>query len=111
MNCIFEEVKEGLFRCASCGTERNSSRKRQCGIHGPLPFEATLKTAEKAKLESAAKQSGMLLGDAIAALTNAIGIPPCGGCEKRKAWLNAAHAWLIGQTPQEQPNQPSTPPQ
>jgi hypothetical protein len=37
-----------------------------------------------------------LLGDRIAALTAAIGIPTCGGCELRKEWLNRAHAWLRG---------------
>jgi hypothetical protein len=37
-----------------------------------------------------------LLGNRIAALTAAVGIPPCGGCEKRRAWLNKAHAWLRG---------------
>jgi len=37
-----------------------------------------------------------LLGERIASLTSALGIPPCGGCEKRRAWLNKAHAWLRG---------------
>lgn len=37
-----------------------------------------------------------LLGNHIAALTSALGFPPCGGCNKRKAWLNAAHTWLRG---------------
>jgi hypothetical protein len=38
-----------------------------------------------------------LLGNRIKALTDALGIPPCGGCEKRRQWLNKAHAWLRGQ--------------
>jgi hypothetical protein len=38
-----------------------------------------------------------LWGNKIAALTKAIGIPPCGGCEKRRQWLNKAHTWLRGQ--------------
>ena len=37
---------------------------------------------------------GPLAGDVIAALTKAIGIPPCGACEKRRQWLNQAHQWL-----------------
>lgn len=37
-----------------------------------------------------------LLGNRIAALTSAIGFPPCGGCTARKNWLNKAHAWLRG---------------
>lgn len=46
--------------------------------------------------ERAAAQRGMLAGDLLAALTTAIGIPPCGGCKQRKQWLNRAHAWLRG---------------
>jgi hypothetical protein len=30
----------------------------------------------------------MGLGDAIKQVTNAIGIKPCGACEKRAEWLN-----------------------
>lgn len=39
-----------------------------------------------------------LLGNRIAAMTAAIGIPACGGCTARKNWLNQAHAWLRGET-------------
>jgi len=35
-----------------------------------------------------------LLGNRIAALTSAVGIPPCGSCGKRKGWLNRAHQWI-----------------
>ena len=38
-----------------------------------------------------------LLGNRIKAVTDALGIPPCGGCEQRRQWLNKAHAWLRGQ--------------
>jgi hypothetical protein len=38
-----------------------------------------------------------LLGNKIAALTAVLGIPTCGGCGKRKEWLNAAHKWLRGE--------------
>lgn len=37
-----------------------------------------------------------LIGNRIAALTTALGIPPCGACNARKEWLNAAHKWLRG---------------
>jgi hypothetical protein len=39
-----------------------------------------------------------LLGNRIAALTEAIGLPACGGCHRRKNWLNRAHAWLRAAT-------------
>ena len=35
-----------------------------------------------------------LIGNRLAALTTAIGIPPCGGCGQRQEWLNRAHLWL-----------------
>lgn len=35
-----------------------------------------------------------LLGDRIAALTKALGIPHCGGCEARRQWLNKAHEFI-----------------
>ena len=31
-------------------------------------------------------------GDTVAAVTDAMGIPKCGGCAKRQAALNRAHA-------------------
>ena len=37
-----------------------------------------------------------LCGNRIKAVTDALGIPPCGGCEKRRQWINNAHAWLRG---------------
>ncbi len=35
-----------------------------------------------------------LIGNRIAALTSALGIPPCGSCGARQEWLNKAHEWL-----------------
>ena len=37
-----------------------------------------------------------LIGNRIAALTAALGIPPCGGCDRRREWMNKAHLWLRG---------------
>ena len=37
------------------------------------------------------KQSG--LGDVIATVTEAIGVKPCEGCQKRKDWLNVNFAF------------------
>lgn len=59
----------------------------------PQPPIAQLTPAESAELFPG-EPDPTLLGNRIAALTSAIGIPPCGGCSKRKAWLNKAHAWL-----------------
>lgn len=35
-----------------------------------------------------------LIGNRIARLTSALGIPTCGGCSSRQVWLNRAHEWL-----------------
>lgn len=35
-----------------------------------------------------------LIGNRIAAVTTALGIPPCCGCGQRRDWLNRAHLWL-----------------
>lgn len=35
-----------------------------------------------------------LFGNRIKAMTEAIGIPACGGCNARAEWLNKAHQWL-----------------
>lgn len=39
----------------------------------------------------------MLAGDRLAEMIALIGIPPCGACDTRRKWLNAAHAWLRGE--------------
>lgn len=41
-------------------------------------------------------EDSSLIGNRIKALTEAIGIPTCGGCESRRQWLNKAHEWLRG---------------
>lgn len=68
---------------AGIGTERPKERAKQS-----LPTEIL------DAIEPEAQAHGMLLGDAIAAMTAAIGIPACGGCGKRKEWLNKAHQWV-----------------
>ena len=45
----------------------------------------------------AGENDATLIGNRIATLTTAIGIPPCGGCTMRKEWMNRAHAWLRSQ--------------
>ena len=47
--------------------------------------------------EVEATKRGMLAGDLIAEMTKAIGIQPCGRCDARRKWVNAAHAWLRGE--------------
>lgn len=53
--------------------------------------EIALATVEHLPEESRA----LLVGDRIKQLTDALGIPQCGGCKARQAWLNKAHAWVL----------------
>jgi hypothetical protein len=99
--CPLEFVREDgdrfIHRCPLCNAEARSKyrdpamRKQQCGVARP-PI-GRLTPTEAAKLFPG-ETDPTLLGNRIAELTTALGIPPCGGCEKRKAWINKAHAWL-----------------
>lgn len=84
-----------MYQCAACGNRVPSPYlpeliEATCGRGtGPdVPPEIAVAVA------TAAESRGMLLGDMVKALTDAIGIPTCGGCDKRREWLNKAHAWL-----------------
>lgn len=35
-----------------------------------------------------------LIGNRVAEMLKAIGIPPCSGCGARQSWMNRAHQWL-----------------
>lgn len=110
MICALEYIGEDggrhVHRCTrkECGrvlrlrTPDASDFKARCGVSPPLP--PPIPSSELTPVEIANLFPGetdpMLLGNRIAALTAAIGIPECGGCKKRKAWLNKAHAWLKG---------------
>lgn len=116
MNCTLELVREDgerfIHRCPKCKAEVRSKyrdsamRKQTCGIAGQPALIDSLPAKDRIAFEHSAGREGMLLGDYIAAMTTAIGIPPCGGCDKRKEWLNAAHRWAkrrLAGTPYESP--------
>lgn len=100
MNCKLTTIGEAdgktIHVCSRCKTERRTTQtdarkiKVRCGAKHSPP---ELRVAELFPGEDPT-----LLGNRIAALTAAIGWPPCGGCTKRKNWLNAAHDWLRGQS-------------
>jgi len=56
------------------------------------PKNAGLSDAEVTELFP--NEDPTLIGNRIKALTEALGIPTCGGCEKRRQYLNRAHEWL-----------------
>ena len=76
------------------------------GIPPPpvVPKNAGLSDAEVQELLPG-EDDPTLIGNRIAALTAAIGIPHCGGCEARRQWLNKAHEWLKFQLDVSRPRQ------
>ncbi len=96
-NCQFIQQDSGQWKCSDCGhlTKRAypNAPTRQCGVakqqdQPPPPLTPTELT------ELFPNEDPTLLGNRIKAMTEAIGIPSCGGCEARKRWLNSAHAWI-----------------
>lgn len=85
------------FYC-TCGQRHESPESMQTAgeiNEAPRPPRVPgLTRAETSDLFRGEADDPALLGNRIAALTSAIGLPPCGGCEVRKAWLNKAHAWV-----------------
>lgn len=51
--------------------------------------EQMLQIAEAKQQESRKSEPSKGLGDTVAKVTKAVGIKPCGPCERRRQWLNA----------------------
>jgi len=62
VNCVFQEAGS-RFQCINCGSVKRKKTKRNCGLRKGL-------------------------GDGVARITKAVGIKPCGGCNKRRSKLN-----------------------
>lgn len=84
------------FQCSRCNKRCKAPRSNlsaiptmRCGTVAPMKPDVTSK--EKAELFPDVDPA--LIGERIAALTSAVGIPPCAGCGKRREWFNKAHAW------------------
>jgi hypothetical protein len=99
MRCKLEtldQLPSGRYavRCKVCGkrsTAKNpAALKMTCGQFGEASELLTEEIRQEAELR------GVLIGDVIAALTKAVGIPPCGACDARRVWLNSAQQWLTG---------------
>ena len=72
-------------RCRRCMAEFQT--------HSPLDqtFRACTLSAE---IAAGTEYDPTLIGNRLAELFSAIGIPPCDGCNKRKRWFNKAHVAL-----------------
>lgn len=91
---ISQGEKDGktLYVCAWCKQPHVSRRKpeeihRECVARPGKPTTDDL-------VEELQPDARKLLGDRIKDLTDALGIPTCGGCEARRQWLNKADAWI-----------------
>jgi hypothetical protein len=110
MNCDFQLTGDSNRR----GEPEMVCSREACGrkVHSKSPPDRTFavcrvpESAEWAAAQVANRLSDdehrelfgesdpSLLGNKIKALTQSLGIPPCGGCGQRAAWLNKAHSWL-----------------
>jgi hypothetical protein len=72
--CVFEQASPGVIRCIRCGTEKETA-------DAPEKYRRNCVAASKPE-----KWRG--LGDVVASVTDAIGIPKCGGSVQRQEWLN-----------------------
>jgi hypothetical protein len=81
-------------RCSLCGWKAPARHvRRNCPKKKTAEPEILTNTEAR---ELFGDEDPTLWGNRIKALTDAIGIPPCGGCEKRRQWLNKATLWLRG---------------
>lgn len=71
---LFCDFSNGVD-CPVCGRPKTQGDLRNC-----TPVQTPLK-----------------LGDRVEAVTKALGIPTCGGCQKRKAALNKLSDWWRGE--------------
>ena len=62
VDCIFKKSGD-IYQCSNCGATKKKATRRNC----------TLKKG---------------FGDTVANITKAVGVKPCGGCNKRRAKLN-----------------------
>lgn len=82
------------WSCPDCGLgpiEVRGAVVHRCKARAPI----SPSHQHAALIAELPEESRKLIGDRLAELFAAIGLPECGGCEKRKQWLNAAHRWLV----------------
>lgn len=96
MNCDWQQVGEGVV-CRRCGWQAQASFQKECEPLGPPPNLAVAPVPNQFLTSDEIQElfpDPTLIGNRLAAITTAIGIPPCSGCGSRRDWLNRAHLWL-----------------
>lgn len=87
----FQICRGEVLTPEACEVYRKNWEAMASGRQSPPPPNAVLSDREIAEIFSG--EDPTLLGNRIKAMTDALGIPPCGGCEVRKKWINDAHQW------------------
>lgn len=92
------------WTCIYCGLGPLEIKPEQLPIHHRCvasnpAYQQRVERQQRAALEAVEQLPEasrlLLIGDRIKQLTDALGIPQCGGCAKRQEWLNKAHAWVM----------------
>lgn len=85
--------------CPACGRGPYvRGARHRCGPPEGSTIEESLAHQERQRLalvDELPEESRKLLGDRLAELFAAVGIPECPTCAKRKEWINAAHRWVM----------------
>ncbi len=99
MDCELDKIgksKKGhRYKCKWCQATHESAQPPE-RIHKPCPARPKVEGVVAPVTDSLPTESRtLLIGDRIKELTDALGIPQCGGCEARQKWLNKAHEWIL----------------
>lgn len=94
MNYITEQDADGkrVVECSVCKRTWNTKWPikqihHRCGDQ-PRNLLTELEMSELLAVDPT------LAGNRLEAMFKAVGIPPCGGCERRRDYINKCHAWL-----------------
>ena len=87
--CQFEPTPEaGVYRCRWCGFTVVSPRYGAEQIHRYCDALASLVTPHVSASESVSQGLGDTVHRLVRPLARLLGLEHCGGCQKRRAWLN-----------------------
>lgn len=85
VNCMHWNPATGVPECLA---GHDVSQCETCTFKQVRPVFSRPPSAAHFEAEAKVLRGMRGLGDVVAAVTTAVGIQPCGGCEKRKEFLN-----------------------
>lgn len=101
MDCEFKPLGKGKdgktrYKCKRCKQPVYESTRPPERIHRMCQAGGVTPPPKPLHEDLPEESRRLLFGDRIKQLTDAIGIPQCGGCAARQEWLNNAHKWVLG---------------